>query len=330
MKRNRRWIFFVLCFLVPALMTGGQLAVPARAVTEGTAYVAKAAPYYKHPVTGQIEDPGNNEGIGQSMTESVLYKKALIEETADGKLYATVRIFLTDNINNIKIWTQKESGGTWKKASTRVMQENLGGEYCSDYRFEIPEKKAVMRMSFYVTPMGREVIFYFNFSNLKKGSGDFVTSVQTTKTASADRQKKKEKEEEEPDTVTVAETVGSSGENTNADITGKDTQKDVKDTENGDTDIPTGEELVEEADGLVLSDDSMLSGKNESGGGSDVQSGEEDHVKNVDKDISGEQEPLRVSWILVLQCILIITVPSILIILAHGSYLRYMKRNGYE
>ncbi len=40
---------------------------------------AKITPYYSHPVTGVIEDPGNNPGIGQGMTENVLSPQALVE-----------------------------------------------------------------------------------------------------------------------------------------------------------------------------------------------------------------------------------------------------------
>ena len=52
--------------------------------------IAKTTPYYSHPVTGVIEDPGNNPGIGQGMTENVVSPQALVETTDDG------RIFLSD------------------------------------------------------------------------------------------------------------------------------------------------------------------------------------------------------------------------------------------
>lgn len=320
MKRNKRMILLVLCFLVPALLTGGHMVKTARADTEGTAYVAKATPYYKHPVTGEIEDPGNNEGIGQSMTESVLYKKALIEETTDGKLYATVRIFLTDNINNIKIWTQKKQEDSWKKVSTQVMQENLGGKYCSDYRFEIPEITAVMRMSFYVTPMGRDVIFYFNFSNLKKGSADFVTSVKTTKTVT--------------EKAAATKTEAKTSDTTVNSVTGTQEQKSVSRTETKrepkNTASPTGEELVEEADGLVLSDDSLLSGENDVAE-EDRESDEAEKTVSASEETKQEgNEAVRVSWVLVLQCILIITVPSLILLFAHALYMKYIDGNRYE
>lgn len=59
---------------------------------------AKTTPYYAHPVTGAIEDPGNNPGIGQGMTENVLSPQALVETTDDGRVFLSVRYNLANYI----------------------------------------------------------------------------------------------------------------------------------------------------------------------------------------------------------------------------------------
>ena len=56
------------------------------AAESGTAYLATATPYYKHPVTGKIEDPGQNEGIGQGMTESSERRKRADRNYGFGKI----------------------------------------------------------------------------------------------------------------------------------------------------------------------------------------------------------------------------------------------------
>lgn len=47
-----------------------------------------------------------------------------------------------------------------------------------DFRFDIPNENAIVRCTFYVVAMGRDVVFYIDFDNIREGSGDFVTSVE--------------------------------------------------------------------------------------------------------------------------------------------------------
>ena len=57
---------FVICFLV---------TFNSKIFAYGSE-VGRATPYYSHPITGIIEDAGNNPEIGQGMTENVLHKQA--------------------------------------------------------------------------------------------------------------------------------------------------------------------------------------------------------------------------------------------------------------
>ena len=69
----------VLAGLASVLTAAGITDCGSVHAAEGGTWVATSTPSYKHPVTGAIEDSGANESIGQGMTESVLYRKALIE-----------------------------------------------------------------------------------------------------------------------------------------------------------------------------------------------------------------------------------------------------------
>nr|WP_242954909.1 heme-binding Shp domain-containing protein [Pseudoflavonifractor sp. An176] len=145
--------------------------MPASAASHGI-YTATATAHYRHPTTGVIEDSGgeNSAVLGQSMTESATNKKALVEVDASGNTWITVRLNLMDNIQSPKFQVDGRS------VSASLMQEDYGSN-TADFRLKANSEKSIIRCNMYVTPMGREVIFYITVGNLKSGSGDFVTSI---------------------------------------------------------------------------------------------------------------------------------------------------------
>lgn len=170
--------------IAAAVLCGGvlwamllPLGISVNALDNGV-YLAKATPYYVHPVTGVVEDSGgvDSVGIGQPMTDSATYPQALIEVDPDGNTFATVRITLMDNIEDVSFQVQENGTAPFYDAPYDVMQENLDQNY-TDYRMQIPSENAYLRATFYVAPMGRYVIYYIGFSELQSGSGDFITSV---------------------------------------------------------------------------------------------------------------------------------------------------------
>lgn len=319
----------MVVFLLAVVLCVGSIKVPIKAAETGTAYIAKATASYKHPVTGVIEDAGNNEGLGQSMTESVLHAKALIEKTESGKIYATVRIFLTDNISDIKFWTQKRGASSFNSVSATLMQENIGGVYCSDYRFQIPSEDAVVKASFYVTPMGRDVVFFFDFSNLKEGSDDFLVSVgqgttsEQTKESSANQTVETATTETKTEVVEVESTTKtSSTEETSKETTAsEEKEEETKAEESSDetkvaeetTESSSGMDLINEAEGLVLSDDTLL------------QDTSDQTAEDTENSTANTVIP-ALSWTLVWQCILIITLPSLIIGSALFGALIFLKK----
>ena len=164
--------FKTLCGMVVMLaLVAGITAIPAYAASHGI-YTATATPHYRNPLTGKIEDPGgeDSEVLGQSMTESATYTKALVEVDSNGNTYITVRLKLMDNIQNP---TFMVDGST---TSASLMQEDYSAN-TADYRMKVASENSVIRCSMYVVPMGRDVIFFITVSNLNSGSGDFVTSI---------------------------------------------------------------------------------------------------------------------------------------------------------
>ena len=139
---------------------------------ENGIYLAGANPSYRNPSTGAIEDSGGEGSavLGQSMTESATYGRALIEVDPAGNTYATIRMQLMDNIEN----PQFQVDGS--PVSATLMQEDYSSN-TADYRFRINSENSVVRVNMYVTAMGRDIIYYITFSGLSEGAGDFITSV---------------------------------------------------------------------------------------------------------------------------------------------------------
>lgn len=134
--------------------------------------IAKTTPYYSHPVTGVIEDPGNNPGIGQGMTENVVSPQALVETTDDGRMFLSVRYNLANYIKNETFAVQNYGDNSFYSVPAEVTGKTAETR---DYRFEIPSKNVIVRATFFVGPMGRDVIFYYTISDLVKGNTDFAT-----------------------------------------------------------------------------------------------------------------------------------------------------------
>lgn len=146
----------------------------------GTVEIVYVTPHYRHPVTGVIEDSGQNEDIGQGMTESVLFPQALLETDDEGRIYLTTRNKLAQHITSMKFAVQKRGDKGYTPVAYQVT--GSGADY-KDTRFQIPSKNSIVRMEFYVEPMGRTVIFYASMGKIVPGNTDFKVSVNVTGTA---------------------------------------------------------------------------------------------------------------------------------------------------
>lgn len=164
--KNKKILSIVLLLIIFTLKTN---------VNAYTQEIAKATPYYQHPVTGVIEDPGNNPGIGQGMTENVLNPQALVETTDDGRIFLSVRYSLANYIKNETFAVQNYGEEGFYSVAAEVTGQ---GEETRDYRIEIPSKNVIVRATFFVGPMGRDVIFYYTISDLVPGNTDFASLEQ--------------------------------------------------------------------------------------------------------------------------------------------------------
>lgn len=152
------------------------------AAEEGT-YLVTVTPSYKDPETGNIEDPGNNEAIGQGMTERMCGSTGLLEVDSTGTMYLTVRYYLSQFISDVTFEERDEGSFTelsYKEVQSKEAVEgasDIGDKYgYTDYRMKITSLDSVYRGKAFIKPAGRNVIFFFTAKNPVVGSGDFVTS----------------------------------------------------------------------------------------------------------------------------------------------------------
>ena len=180
------------------IFSGVMHSMTAKALDNGI-YTAKCTPYYVHPVTGVVEDRGGieSQGIGQPMTDSATYPTALIEVDPNGNTYATVRLSLMDNIENVSFKVQADGNAPFNDVDYDIMQENLD-DNTTDFRMQIPSENSYLRATFYVVPMSRDVVYYIGFSDLQPGSADFVTSVEVLSPTEQPQMLRKQKHRQMP------------------------------------------------------------------------------------------------------------------------------------
>ena len=196
------------------LLSGVTNSINAKALDNGI-YTAKCTPYYVHPVTGVVEDRGGveSQGIGQPMTDSATYPTALIEVDPNGNTYATVRLSLMDNIENVAFMVQEDGNAPFYDVDYDIMQENLD-DNTTDFRMQIPNENSYLRATFYVVPMSRDVVYYIGFSDFQPGSADFVTSVEVFEPTDPPQEEQQAEETAAPTEETTEAEITTTAETT--------------------------------------------------------------------------------------------------------------------
>lgn len=160
----------------------GLITVPASAaeVSPGV-YTASMVTTYYNPDTGNVDDGGTaNAALGEGMCRSATDKTALVEVDSSGNVWVTVRLLLQSNCSNIALYS-RSGYDSYKQLSYNIIAEDAGNDSI-DYRIKVSEPGQKLKCTMYVTPMGRDVLWYLyvDTSTLKSGSGDFVVSIDTS------------------------------------------------------------------------------------------------------------------------------------------------------
>lgn len=172
MKKNRFLAGF-LAVVLALILGAGIPAIPVYAAG-GSVYTCSVTPCYRHPVTGVIEDSGGEASYatGQGMVEGCIYQTGILEVTAEGKYYLTIRMSLMDYTSNHSFWVQSVGDSGWSSPSEIGVTGNGtdSNGTTADICMRVPSENCVVRGSMYVEPMGRDVVFYLYPSNYSEGN----------------------------------------------------------------------------------------------------------------------------------------------------------------
>lgn len=152
----------------------------------GTVYSCSITPSYRHPVTGVVEDSGGEASYatGQGMVEGCVYTTGMLEVTDAGEYYLTFRMSLVDYTTNHAFQVQNVGDSGWSSTGMAVTATGTDTNgTTADICIQVPSESCVVRGSMYVTPMGRNVIFYFYPSNYTEGNTTGMTPSMVTESS---------------------------------------------------------------------------------------------------------------------------------------------------
>ena len=199
MKKIRKFYAAVLTgvFLLTAIVPVKVFAA------SGTVYSCSITPSYQHPVTGVIEDSGGaaSYATGQGMVEGCIYTTGMLEVTDAGEYYLTFRVSLVDYTTDHSFKVQNVGDSGWSSTGMAVTATGTDSNgTTADICIQVPSESCVVRGSMYVTPMGRNVVFYFYPSNYTEGNTTGMTPTMVTESSAS--------VESSEETTTTEETSG--------------------------------------------------------------------------------------------------------------------------
>ena len=166
------------------VLAAGQGAAPLSALAAGgNVYTCVVHPCYAHPVTGAIEDSGGEASYatGQGMVEGAVYTTGILEVTDSGAYYLTIRMSLMSYTSGHSFWVQNVGDSSWSSPAVGVTGSGSDSNGAtSDICIQVPSENCVVRVSMYVSPMGRDVIFYLYPSDYTAGNNTDMNATIVT------------------------------------------------------------------------------------------------------------------------------------------------------
>lgn len=166
------------------VLAAGQGAAPLSALAAGgNVYTCVVHPCYAHPVTRAIEDSGGEASyrIGQGMVEGAVYTTGILEVTDSGAYYLTIRMSLMSYTSGHSFWVQNVGDSSWASPAVGVTGSGSDSNGAtSDICIQVPSENCVVRVSMYVSPMGRDVIFYLYPSDYTAGNNTDMNATIVT------------------------------------------------------------------------------------------------------------------------------------------------------
>ncbi|MFR3030951.1 MAG: heme-binding Shp domain-containing protein [Blautia sp.] len=188
-NRLRKVMKFLCCFT-------GALAIAIASVPTVTAhadeiypgqYTVEVVATYRNPVTGVVEDVGQNPSIGQMMVQAQVQSVGYVEIEEDGTIWLNTRWNQADANIYAQFDTSTSGDGDWVGRDYEVTNQVEVGDYefmgnvyaatVTDYRFQLDSLNDVIRCTNYVEAMSRECIWFCYIQNLSEGVSDEWTNI---------------------------------------------------------------------------------------------------------------------------------------------------------
>ena len=167
-RKQRRYILVLMTMML--YMAGCYISVHAES---GAVYSCTINRSYGNPVTGEVEDSGGESSYatGQGMLESAVYSQGLMEVTDSGNYYLTLRLSLLDYTSGHTFAVQNVGDSGWMDTATAVTANGSDGSgSTADVCIQVPSENCIVKISMYVSPMGRDAVFYVYPTNYSEGN----------------------------------------------------------------------------------------------------------------------------------------------------------------
>jgi len=149
----------------------GTMFVPPSVAGAAETQALQAVPSYVNPVSGKVEDTGNNPGLGQGMTENLVKKTpATLLVDDKGSTFITFRVGLVKESKDFAVELLDAQGKVKEAVPYSIVADQPDAD-TQDLRIKVPNKDVVLRVSLISIPMGREVVGFVSFA----AEGETVT-----------------------------------------------------------------------------------------------------------------------------------------------------------
>lgn len=272
----------------------------------GKVYSCNIVPCYRHPITNKVEDAGGESSYatGQGMVESVLKTSGMLEQTDSGQCYLTMRVGLMDYTSEHKFYVQKRGASLWQQVSPTVTKKGSGSNgKTADYCIPISDKNSIVKVSMYVQPMGRNVVFYAYAKNFKSGKALGMAVTHVSSNTSSD---------------TGTDNTGTSDSDLSVDASGSE-----NDNTSSDAGVELSESGLSDAQGLSLSTESKENGSDAS---ETTEAASDEKSMQTAGDNNWKSEDITMAkWVIVLT--ISITLSGLVLIAASAGVVYYFRRN---
>lgn len=214
----------------------------------GTVYSCIINRCYAHPVTGAIEDPGGQASYatGQGMLEGAISNFGIMEVTEGGAYYLTFRIGLVDFSSGQSFSVQNVGDSGWSAVTPTVTANGSDSNgTTSDLCIQVPSENCIVRCSMYVTPMGRDVVFYFYPNNYTEGNTTGMTAAMVAESADSGS------DTAQTDTADTAQTDSADTAQTNTDETAQTDTETMAQTDSGTADLNAAGKTAQASESVI-------------------------------------------------------------------------------